>query len=85
MGTPFGLSPKRWPSGPRPLSQVDLDEDEVLIDGFDATLDGVKVRITAVLDRTCVYLDENGDRRLARKNDLWAEAGQVPVRRRGRP
>ena len=85
LGTPFALSTKRWPSGPRPLSQVDFDEDEVLIDSFDPTLDGVKVRITAVLERTCVYLDEHGDRRLARKNDLWAEAGQVPVRRRGRP
>jgi hypothetical protein len=80
---PFELSTKRRPSGPRLLSQVELDEDEVLIDDFDATLDGVMVRITAVLERTCVYVDRNGDRRLARKNELWVEADKLPVRRRG--
>jgi hypothetical protein len=68
---------------PRLLSQVELDEDEVLIDDFDATLKGVMVRITAVLERTCVYVDKNGDRRLARKNELWVEADKLPVRRRG--
>ena len=70
------------PPGPRLLSQVELDEDEVLIDAFDATLDGVRVRITAVLERTCVYVDRDGDRRLARKNDLWVEADKLPIRRR---
>lgn len=71
------------PSGPRLLSHVELDEDEVLIDDFDATLEGVMVRITAVLERTCVYVDRNGDRRLARKNELWVEADKLPIRRRG--
>jgi hypothetical protein len=61
---------------------VELDEDEVLIDAFEATLDGVKVRITAVLERTCVYVGRDGDRRLARKNDLWVEADKLPIRRR---
>jgi hypothetical protein len=65
------------------LSDVELDEDEVLIDAFDATLGGMKVRITAVLERTCVYVDRDGDRRLARKNDLWVEADKLPIRRRG--
>ncbi len=83
LGAPFEPSTKRRPSGPRLLSQVELDEDEVLIAGFDAMHDGVKVRITAVLERTCVYLDENGDRRLARKNALWVEADKLPIRRRG--
>jgi len=76
------LSTKRRPPGPQLLSQVELDEDEVLIDAFDAILDGVRVRITAVLERTCVYLDRDGDRRLARKNDLWVEADKLPIRRR---
>jgi hypothetical protein len=75
-------SNKPRPSGPRLLSQVELDEDEVLIDAFDATLDGVRVRITAVLERTCVYVDRDGDRRLARKNNLWVEADKLPIRRR---
>jgi hypothetical protein len=76
------LSTKRRTSGPQLLSQVELDEDEVLIDAFDATLDGVSVRITAVLERTCVYIDRDGDRRLARKNELWVEADKLPIRRR---
>jgi hypothetical protein len=77
------LSTKVRPGGPRPLSEVELDEDEVLIDGFDATLDGERVRITAVLERTCVYVDRGGDRRLARKEELWVEANKLPIRRRG--
>ena len=79
---PLELSKKPRPSGPRPLSQVELAEDEVLIDAFDALLDGVKVRITAVLERTCVYVGRDGDRRLARKNDVWVEADRLPIRRR---
>jgi hypothetical protein len=79
---PLELSKKPRPSGPRPLSQIKLDEDEVLIDAFDATLNGVKVRITAVLERTCVYVDREGDRRLARKIDIWVEADRLPIRRR---
>jgi hypothetical protein len=65
------------------LSDVTLEEDEVVIDGFDATLDGVRVRITAVLERTCVYVDRAGDRRLASKKDIWVEADDLPIRRRG--
>jgi hypothetical protein len=80
---PLELSTKPRPAGPRLLSQVVLDEDEVLIDAFDAILEGVKVRVTAVLERTCVYIDWDGDRRLARKNDLWVEADKLPIRRRG--
>ena len=80
--TQVQLSSKQRPSGPCLLSQVELDEDEVLVDAFDAMLDGVRVRITAVLERTCVYIDRDGDRRLARKNDLWVEADKLPIRRR---
>jgi hypothetical protein len=65
------------------LSDVALEEDEVLIDAFEATLDGVKVRVTAVLERTCVYVDRTGDRRLASKKDVWVEADKLPIRRRG--
>ena len=80
---PLELSPKPRPAGPCRLSQVDLDEDEVLVDGFEATLDGRTVRVTAVLERTCVYIDSQGERRLARKDDLWVEANRLPIRRRG--
>jgi hypothetical protein len=77
------LSTRARPSGPRRLSEVDLDEDELLIDGFDAVLNDEKVRVTAVLERTCVYVDRVGDRRLARKEELWVEADKLPIRRRG--
>jgi hypothetical protein len=77
------LSTKVRPGGQRRLSEVELDEDELLVDGFTALLEGVTVRITAVLERTCVYLDRDGDRRLARKMDLWVEADKLPIRRRG--
>jgi hypothetical protein len=77
------LSTKPRPSGQRPLSEVELDEDEVLIDAFSATLDGERVRVTAVLERTCVYMGPDGDRRLARKMDLIVEADKLPIRRRG--
>lgn len=70
-------------TGSRPLSDVSLEEDEVLTDAFEATLDGVKVRVTAVLERTCVYVDLTGDRRLASKKDMWVEADKLPIRRRG--
>jgi hypothetical protein len=77
------VSARPRPGGTRRLSDIPLDEDEVLIDAFDATLDGVPVRVTAVLERTCVYVDPGGDRRLASKNDLWVEASRLPIRRRG--
>jgi hypothetical protein len=65
------------------MSEVVLEEDEVLTDAFDATLDGARVRVTAVLERTCVYLGPEGERRLVSKNDLWVEADKLPIRRRG--
>ena len=77
------MAPRPRPVGKRRLSDVPLDEDEVLIDAFDAVLDGVTVRVTAVLERTCVYLDSGGDRRLVSKHDLWVEASRLPIRRRG--
>jgi hypothetical protein len=65
------------------LSEVSLEEDEVLSGGFDATLHDVRVRVTAVLERTCVYVSREGERRLASKEDLWIEADKLPIRRRG--
>jgi hypothetical protein len=70
-------------TGPQLLSDVSLEEGEVIIDSFDATFQGVSVRVTAVLERTCVYVDPRGDRRLASKKDLWVEADKLPIRRRG--
>ena len=77
------LPPRPRPAGIRRLSEVDLEEDEILIEGFEAQLNGVNVRVTAVLERTCVYLSKEGDRRLVSKKDLWVEADKLPIRRRG--
>ena len=77
------LPPRPRPGGERRLSEVVLEEDETLTEGFDALLNGVRVRVTAVLERTCVYLSKEGERRLASKKDLWVEADKLPIRRRG--
>lgn len=77
------LPPRPRPGGSRRLSEVVLEEDEVLTESFDAILDGTKVRVTAVLERTCVYLGPEGERILASKKDLWVEADKLPIRRRG--
>ena len=67
---------------PKPLSEVRLAEDEILIEGFEATLRGEVVTVTAVLERTCVYVTRDGDRRLANKHDLLVEPDKLPIRRR---
>ena len=79
------LPPRPRPGGARRLSEVVLEDDESITDAFEATLDGVAVRVTAVLERTCVYLGLQGERRLVSKNDLWVEADKLPIRRRGLP
>jgi hypothetical protein len=66
----------------RPLSDVQLAEDEVLLEGFEAVIGGQVVTITAVLERTCVYVTADGDRRLANKQDLMVEPEKLPIRRR---
>jgi hypothetical protein len=67
---------------PKPLSEVRLTEDEILLDGFEATLRGEIVTVTAVLERTCVYVTREGDRRLANKQDLLVDPDKLPIRRR---
>jgi hypothetical protein len=67
---------------PKPLSEVRLAEDEILVEGFEATLRGEIVTVTAVLERTCVYVTREGDRRLANKHDLLVDPDQLPIRRR---
>lgn len=66
----------------RPLSEVPLAEDEILLEGFEATIGNEKVTVTAVLERTCVYVTADGDRRLANKQELMVEPGSLPIRRR---
>ena len=38
--------------------------------------------MTAVLERTCVYLTPDGDRRLANKHDLLVDPDKLTIRRR---
>lgn len=64
------------------LSEVQVAEDEILLEGFEATIGDQRVTVTAVLERTCVYVTAEGDRRLANKNDLIVEPETLPIRRR---
>jgi hypothetical protein len=67
---------------PTPLSEVKLADDEVLLEGFVATLRGDPVVVTAVLERTCVYVTTNGERKLASKQELMVEPDELTIRRR---
>ena len=67
---------------PKPLSEVRLAEDEILLEGFEAVIRGEVVTVTAVLERTCVYVTMEGDRRLANKHDLLVDPEKLPIRRR---
>ena len=66
----------------KPLSELPLAEDEILIEGFEATLGGVPVMVTAVLERTCVYVTADGERRLASKRDLLVDPARLTIRRK---
>jgi hypothetical protein len=66
----------------KPLSEVTLAEDEVVMDGFEAEIAGVQVVVVAVLERTCVYMTKEGDRRLASKRDLLVEPERLTIKRR---
>jgi hypothetical protein len=67
---------------PKPLSEVRLAEDQILLEGFEAVFRGEVVTVTAVLERTCVYVTAEGDRRLANKHELLVEPEKLPIRRR---
>jgi len=64
------------------LSKVTLDEDECIVEGFPAELEGIRVWVTAVLERTCVYETPEHERRLVSKEKLLVEKEAVPIRRR---
>lgn len=66
----------------RPLSEIPVAEDETLLEGFEATIGGETVTVTAVLERTCVYVTADGDRRLANKHELLVEPDKLTIRRR---
>lgn len=66
----------------RPLSEIPVAEDETLLEGFEAFIGGETVTVTAVLERTCVYVTADGDRRLANKHELLVEPDKLTIRRR---
>jgi hypothetical protein len=67
---------------PKPLSEVAVAEDEILLEGFEATVRGDRVTITAVLERTCVCLMADGERRLINKRLLLVEPSDLVIRRK---
>ena len=66
----------------RPLSEIPVAEDETLLEGFEAIIGGETVTVTAVLERTCVYVTADGDRRLANKHEVLVEPDKLTIRRR---
>ena len=65
-----------------PLSKIELDEDEMIVEGFEGELEGIRVWVTAVLERTCVYETPGMERRLIAKSKILVEREAVPIRRR---
>ncbi|HEY8680593.1 MAG TPA: hypothetical protein VIN01_06030 [Candidatus Dormibacteraeota bacterium] len=65
-----------------PLSKIELGEDEMIVEGFEGELEGIRVWVTAVLERTCVYETPEMERKLVSKAKILVERGSVPIRRR---
>ena len=65
-----------------PLSKIELEEDEMIVEGFEGELEGIRVWVTAVLERTCVYETPDRERRLVSKAKILVERDAVPIRRR---
>jgi hypothetical protein len=65
-----------------PLSKIQLEEDEMIVEGFEGELEGIRVWVTAVLERTCVYETADMERKLVSKAKILVERDSVPIRRR---
>ncbi len=65
-----------------PLSALELAENEIVFEGFQAIFEEAPVTVTAVLERTCVCVTADGERRLINKRRLLVEPGELPIRRR---
>jgi len=65
-----------------PLSKIQLEEDEMIVEGFEGELEGIRVWVTAVLERTCVYETPDLERKLVNKSKILVERDSVPIRRR---
>lgn len=64
------------------LSRLRVDEDECIVEGFPAELEGIRVWVTALLERTCVYETPENERKLISKEKLLVDREAVPIRRR---
>jgi hypothetical protein len=65
-----------------PLSKIELEEDEMIVEGFEGELEGARVWVTAVLERTCVYETVEMERKLVSKSKILVERDSIPIRRR---
>jgi hypothetical protein len=65
-----------------PLSKIELEEDEMIVEAFEGELEGIRVWVTAVLERTCVYETAERERRLVNKSKVLVDRDRVPIRRR---
>jgi hypothetical protein len=65
-----------------PLSKIQLEEDEMIVEGFEGELEGIRVWVTAVLERTCVYETPDLERKLVSKSKILVERDSIPILRR---
>ena len=62
------------------LDTVELGEEEVLLPGFEAIVDGHKVLVTAVLERTTVIEPEPGaEKVLVNKAKVWVDRSVLKI------
>ena len=54
----------------------------MIVEGFEGELEGIRVWVTAVLERTCVYETPDLERKLVSKSKILVERDAVPIRRR---
>ena len=54
----------------------------MIVEGFEGELEGIRVWVTAVLERTCVYETPDLERKLVSKSKILVERDSVPIRRR---
>src|SRR6476661_9479846 len=74
-------SPSKSPGELVRLDSVEFDEDDEILPDFEAEVDGRRVWVTAVLERTVVVEPAPGEPKvLVNRNRLMVDPGQLRVR-----
>ena len=76
-----GAAPSKTTSELVRLDAVEMDEDDEILPDFEAEVDGRRVWVTAVLERTAVVEPAPGEPKvLVNRNRLFVDPQQVRVR-----